>query len=249
MPRILRFVLSLAGLVVVWALVVALVHPQKLPSPWEVFAFIGGDLVHGDMLYNIAMTLWRSVAAFFIALVFGCWLGLWLGRSRREDAALMPWVLFFQNSPLIVVAALFFIWFGLNEAAAVAAAAVGKFPNNTIILRDGVRTFDPALDEIATIYRFSFLSRLRHVVWPQAVPFVVVAARSGIGIVWKIVIVVELFGMSSGVGFKISSYFQFADTVAILGYSVAFTILMLAIELFILQPLDDYARRWRPAAP
>ena len=62
-------------------------------------------------------------------------------------------------------------------------------------------------------------------------------------------IVVELFGMSSGVGFKISSYFQFADTVAILGYSVAFTALMLAIELFILQPLDDYARRWRPAAP
>ena len=115
--------------------------------------------------------------------------------------------------------------------------------------RRRVRTFDPALDEIATIYRFSALSRFRHVIWPQAVPFVVVAARSGIGIVWKIVIVVELFGMSSGVGFKISSYFQFADTVAILGYSVAFTLLMLAIELFILQPLDDYARRWRPAAP
>ena len=55
--------------------------------------------------------------------------------------------------------------------------------------------------------------------------------------------------MSSGVGFKIFSYFQFADTTAILGYSVAFTILMLAIELFILQPLDDHARRWRPAAP
>lgn len=249
MPRILRFVLSLAGLALLWALVVVLFHPQKLPPPWQVFAFIGSDLVHGDMLFNIAMTLWRSVAAFFIALVFGGWLGLWLGRSRREDAALMPWVLFCQNSPLIVVAALFFIWFGLNEAAAVAAAAFGKFPNNTIILRDGVRTFDPALDEIATIYRFSALSRFRHVIWPQAVPFVVVAARSGIGIVWKIVIVVELFGMSSGVGFKISSYFQFADTVAILGYSVAFTLLMLAIELFILQPLDDYARRWRPAAP
>ena len=77
----------------------------------------------------------------------------------------------------------------------------------------------------------------------------VVAARSGIGVVWKIVIVIELFGMSSGVGFKIFSYFQFADTVAILGYSVAFTILMLAIELFILQPLDDHARRWRPVAP
>ena len=247
MPRIFRFVLSLAGLILVWALAVALVHPQKLPSPWQVFAFIGDDLVHGDMLYNIMMTLWRSIAAFFIAMVFGCWLGLWLGRSRREDGALMPWVLFLQNTPLIVIAALFFIWLGLNETAAIAAAAIGKFPNNTIIVREGVRGFDPALDEIAIIYRLSFLSRFRNVLWPQAVPFVVVAARSGIGVVWKIVIVVELFGMSSGVGFKISSYFQFADTVAILGYSVAFTFLMLAVELFILQPLDDYARRWRSA--
>ena len=237
MPRILRFVLSLIGLVVVWAIVVALFHPERLPTPWQVFGFIGQELVHGDMLYNLAMTLWRSLAAFVIAMVFGCWLGLTLGRSRREDGAMMPWVLFAQNTPLIVVAALFFIWFRSAEWTAIAAAVVGKFPNNTIILRDGVRTFDPALDEIATIYRVSWLSRFRNVLWPQAVPFVVVAARSGIGVVWKIVIVIELFGMSSGVGFKIFSY------------SVAFTILMLAIELFILQPLDDHARRWRPAAP
>ena len=160
----------------------------------------------------------------------------------------MPWVLFLQNTPLIVVAALFFIWFRSTEWTAIAAAVVGKFPNNTIIVRDGVRTFDPSLDEIATIYRFSFLARFRHVLWPQAVPFVIVAARSGIGVVWKIVIVIELFGMSSGVGFQIYSHFQLFETVPILGYSVAFTILMLAIELFILQPLDFYARRWRPAA-
>ena len=36
MLRILRFVLSLAGLVLVWALVVVLLHPQKLPSPSQV---------------------------------------------------------------------------------------------------------------------------------------------------------------------------------------------------------------------
>lgn len=234
---------------VVWAVVVAVLHPQKLPGPVPVFAFIGHDLIHGDMLYNIGMTLWRSVAAFFIAMVFGCWLGLWLGRSRRADRVLMPWVLFFQNTPLIVIGALFFIWFRSTEWTAIAAAVIGKFPNNTIIVRDGVRTFDPALDEIASIYRFSFMSRLRDVLWPQAVPFVVVAARSGIGVVWKIVIVIELFGLSSGVGFEIYTHFQLVETVPILGYSVAFTILMLLLELVILQPLDDYARRWRPAAP
>lgn len=248
MRRVARFILSLAGLCLLWAAAVAVLHPPKLPGPVPVFAFIADDLVHGDMLFNIAMTLWRSAAAFAIAMVFGCWLGLWLGRSRAADQALMPWVLFFQNTPLIVVGALFFIWFRSTEGTAIAAAALGKFPNNTIILRDGVRTFDPSLDEIAAIYRFSFFSRFRDVLWPQAVPFVVVAARSGIGVVWKIVIVIELFGLSSGVGFQIFTHFQLVETVPILGYSLAFTILMLAIELLVLQPLDDYARRWRPLA-
>lgn len=246
--RIARFALSLLVLGVVWELVVALIHPQKLPGPVPVFAYIVDDIVHGDMLFNIGMTLWRSVAAFFIAMVFGCGLGLWLGRSRGADRAFMPWVLFFQNTPLIVIGALFFIWFRSTEWTAIFAAVVGKFPNNTIIVRDGVRTFDPALDEVATLYRLSALARFRDILWPQVVPFVVVAARSGIGVVWKIVIVIELFGLSSGVGFQIYTHFQLVETTPILGYSIAFSLLMLSIELFVLQPLDDYARRWRPLA-
>ena len=79
-------------------------------------------------------------------------------------------------------------------------------------------------------------------------PFVIAAARSGIGIVWKIVLVVELFGLSSGVGFEISKYFGLFEVKEIIGYSVAFSLVMLAVEVLVLQPLDDHARRWRSAA-
>ena len=115
-------------------------------------------------------------------------------------------------------------------------------------LRDGVRAFDPGLDDISAIYRFPLAKRFRHVLLPQAMPFMMAASRSGIGIVWKIVLVVEFFGRSNGVGFEIAKYFSLFAVKEIIGYAVAFSLVMLAVEVLILQPLDDHARRWRLAA-
>ena len=246
--NILRFALSVAALVAVWAVVAALARSEYLPTPASVAAFIADDVIHGDMLFNIGMTLWRATAAFVLAMVIGCGLGLLFGRVASADRAFMPWVLVLMNTPVLVIGVLCFIWFRTTEASAILAVVLAKFPNNTIIIRDGVRAFDPGLDDVAHIYRFGAWARLRHLYLPQAMPFVIAAARSGLGIVWKIVVVIELFGLSSGVGFEISKYFGLFEVKQIIGYSVAFSLVMLAVETLVLQPLDTYARRWRTTA-
>ncbi len=246
--RAARFALSLLGFVLVWSVVSALAQSSNLPTPWAVGAFIIDESVHGPMLFDMAMTLWRAAAAFAIAMVIGCGLGILFGRSDKADQAFMPWVLVLLNTPVLVIAALCLIWFHTSELSAILAVVLSKFPNNTVILRDGVRSFDPGLDDMARIYRFSFAARMRHLILPQAMPFIVAAARSGIAIVWKIVLVVEAFGGSSGVGFEIYKYFGLFAVKEVIGYSVAFSLVMLAVEFLILQPLDAYARRWRLAA-
>lgn len=245
--RAARFVLSLAGFVILWGIVAAILDSSNLPTPWSVLLFIVEDVLHGDMLYQIGMTLWRATVSFAIAMLIGCALGFVFGRSRWADQTFMPWVLVLMNTPVLVVAVLCYIWFRTTEASAILAVVLSKFPNNTVIIRDGVRAFDPGLDDIGIIYRFSWLKRFSHILLPQAMPFVIAAARSGIGIVWKIVLVVELFGLSSGVGFEISKYFGLFEVKEIIGYSAAFSVVMLAVEFLVLQPLDDYARRWRSA--
>lgn len=246
--RALQFVLSLGAFFVLWALVAVPLHSNELPTPWAVADFILEDTLHGTMAYNIAITFLRATVSFLVAMVVGCGLGFVFGRSERADAAFMPWVLLIMNTPVLVIAALSFIWLGFHEATAVVAVVLAKFPNNTIIVRDGVRSFDPGLDDIGRIYRFSFVKRFLHILLPQSMPFVIAAARSGIGIVWKIVLVVELFGIGSGVGMQIQTHFSFGEVKGILGYSIAFSLVMLAVEFLILQPLDNYARRWRTQA-
>ena len=72
-----------------------------------------------------------------------------------------------------------------------------------------------------------------------------VAARSGLALIWKIVLVVELLGRSDGVGFQLQLFFQLFDVPAILAYTLAFVAVVQVIELTILQPLERRVTRWR----
>jgi NitT/TauT family transport system permease protein len=80
---------------------------------------------------------------------------------------------------------------------------------------------------------------------PQLTPYFVAAARSGLALIWKIVLVVELLGRSNGVGFQIQIYFQLFDVTLILAYTLAFIVVVQVIEWAALQPLERWATRWR----
>jgi NitT/TauT family transport system permease protein len=98
---------------------------------------------------------------------------------------------------------------------------------------------------MAKCYRFSKAKTLRHVIWPQLHPFVMAATRSGLALIWKIVLVVEMLGRSDGMGYQLHLFFQLFDVASILAYTIAFVTLIQAIELLILKPLDSKAQRWR----
>jgi NitT/TauT family transport system permease protein len=241
-------VVSLAGLYLLWTLAAALWPSRAFPQPHEVWAVLVKDTVNGELPYNLAITLARVAAAFVVAMTIGSVVGILLGISRRADEFFNPWVILFLNIPALVIIVLAYIWFGLNEIAAIGAVAVNKIPNVVVTMREGARALDPRYGEMATVYRFSPLDRLRHILLPQLQPYFAASARSGIALIWKIVLVVELLGRSNGVGFQIHLYFQLFDVAAILAYTLAFVTVMLLIELLLVQPFERHATRWRRRA-
>ena len=160
-----------------------------------------------------------------------------MGRSRLADRLGDPWLLVLLNLPALVVIVLAYIWAGLTETAAIAAVAVNKLPNAIVTVREGARALDPTLDEMARCSPCR-AGALRHVVLPQLAPYLAAAARSGLSLVWKIVLVVELLGRPNGVGFEIGIAFQLFDVTRILAYALSFTAVVLAIETFLVQPLE-----------
>ena len=237
--------LSLLILVLLWQLAASLAESRVLPPPLAVLAVLGEGLASGELLHHLAVTLARVAASFLLAMAFGVAIGIALGRSRLLDRIFDGWLILFLNLPALVTIILCYVWFGLVEAAAITAVAINKIPNVVVTVREGARALDPSYLEMARSFRLSRGRVLRYVVLPQLVPFVVAAARSGLALIWKIVLVVELLGRSNGVGFQLSVFFQLFDVAAILAYTLAFVAVVQAIELAGLQPLERRVNRWR----
>ena len=238
-------VYSLAILIAAWAVTAALVQSRLLPGPLSVAATILADIRSGELPFHMACTLGRVIGSFAIAMLLGIAAGYAMGRSKTADRYADSWLIVLINMPALVTIIFAYVWIGLNETAAILAVAVNKLPNVIVVMREGTRALDPEIDDMAKVFQFTAFKRIRHIVLPQLAPYLAAGSRSGLSIVWKIVLVVELIGRPNGVGFVLGSAFSLFDMATILSYAICFIVLMLVIESLLVQPLERRANRWR----
>ena len=232
-------------LLALWQGLAALLASPALPPPAAVFGVLLDEIRSGQLPYHLSMTLARLAASFALAMTLGTAMGIFLGRHDKLDRFFDPWLVVFLNVPALVTVILCYVWFGLSEVAAVAAVVVNKLPNVVVTLREGARALDRDLLEMAQAYRFGRWKTLRHVIWPQLLPFFIAAARTGIALIWKIILVVELLGRGNGMGYQLHLFFQMFNVAAILAYTIAFVAVVQLIEALVLKPMDRHAQRWR----
>jgi len=239
---------SFAVLLAAWWGAALLAGPQKLPAPPAVIAAMVSEAGSGALFLNLGATLGRVALAFTLAMTLGAAIGYLMGRVRTANRFGDPWLILLLNLPALVVIVLAYIWAGLTEVAAIAAIAINKLPTAVVTVREGTRALDASLDEMAAVFAIPRWRAFRHVVLPQLAPYIAAAARSGLSLVWKIVLVAELLGRPNGVGFEIGVAFQLFDIPRLLAYSLSFVAVVLAIETLLLQPFEARVSRWRPRA-
>lgn len=240
-------VLSLVAFLAVWELIAVILNDPLVPGPDVVLTTLWQYALEGDLFYHLGVTLGRVTASFVIAMVIGTAIGIVMGRYRRLDAGLDGLLVLGLNIPALVTIILCYIWFGLTEVAAVTAVALNKIPTVVVTVREGARAVDRKLLQVADAFDLSPALKLKKVYLPQLYPYLMAAARSGLALIWKIVLVVELLGRSNGVGFQLGTFFQFFDITSILAYTFAFAAVVLLIETVLMRPLDQRLTRWRAA--
>ena len=237
--------ISLIALFIIWHFFSAYLKTETLPSPYAVFITLQDELLNGSLLYHLGMTLYRVLVSFTVAMIIGVFFGILMGNNKKVNNIFDSWNIIFLNIPALVLIILSYVWFGLTELAAIIAVSLNKIPNVVVTVREGAKTVDKQLLEVASVYKVSRIKRFFTFYLPQLYPYLIASARGGISLIWKIVLVVELLGRSNGVGFKLHEFFHFFDIAAILAYTFAFVLIMIAIENFIFLPLDNRANKWR----
>lgn len=237
--------LSLLAFLALWQGLAVYLNSSVLPAPETVAHVFWRETLSGQLPYHLGVTLLRLVSSFAVAMLLGCAIGIVLGRHKKLDAFFDNWLVIFLNIPALVTIILCYVWFGLIESAAILAVVINKLPNVVVTIREGTRALNQDLLEMARCYHFSRRKTLAHVIWPQLHPFVMSATRSGLALIWKIILVVELLGRSDGMGYQLHLFFQLFDVAGILAYTIAFVAVIQLIELMVLKPLDRKSQRWR----
>lgn len=232
-------------MLVVWQGLALVFMSRLFPGPIAVGAELWRLASAGSLVADLAKTLVRASLGFVLAMAIGTVLGIVLGRMRWADRLFSAWLVVGLNLPAIVVAIVVYIWLGLTELALILAVVINKVPLVIATVREGVRSFSRDYDELALALRMPLGRRLRLIALPQLLPFLLAAARTGLSLIWKIVLVFEVLGSDGGIGYRISVMFQFFDITGILAYTAAFVGVVLAFEYGVLRVLERRLLRWR----
>lgn len=236
---------SLFGFIILWQAAAMLIASEVLPTPIDVIVSIWAHTRSGELLMHLGITLRRVAISFTIAMIIGIAFGMLMGSRKQWDKSLDSLLILGLNIPALVTIILCYIWLGLNETAAVLAVAINKIPMVIVSIREGARAINSGYLQLGQVYRLSRQDIFFKIYLPQLYPYLFGAARNGLALIWKIVLVVELLGRSDGVGFQLGIFFQFFDITSILAYTFAFALVIFAIETFIMRPMESRLNRWR----
>ncbi|WDZ83378.1 ABC transporter permease [Micromonospora cathayae] len=244
LPALLLVGLLTAG----WQLMAETSGSALIPGLGEIADNLAEITVSGALWENVQVTLVRVGLGFAVAFVVSVAAGIAMGRSAWLRRFLEPAVLIGLATPGLVKALLCVIWFGVSLLNPILTVALAAAPALTINVAQGVRAVDPALGEMAHIYRFDALTRLRYVWIPAIVPDLFTGARLGIAMAWKVIVLVEIFGLADGVGYQLNLEFSQHNVAGVLAWTIAFALVMAIIEYGLLQTAERRAVRWRRVA-
>src|SRR6266566_1407973 len=142
-------------MLIAWSIGSQIAGPRMLPDPQSVALLVMSEAQSGALAFNLGTTLLRVVVAFTLAMALGSVMGLLMGRFRAADSIGDPWLVVLLNLPA-------YVWAGLTETAAIAAVALNKLPIATVTVREGARSLDRGLDEMAQVFRMSAWAQIRH---------------------------------------------------------------------------------------
>ncbi|EKT63514.1 aliphatic sulfonate ABC transporter permease SsuC [Providencia burhodogranariea] len=213
-------------LLIIWQLSVSSgwLSNRILPEPLQVISAGWGLIKSGELWTNMAISTLRASVGFIIGGSIGLILGLITGLSRLGETLLDSSIQMIRNVPHLALIPLVILWFGIDERAKVFLVALGTFFPIYLNTLHGIKHLDRGLIEMARSYGLQGYSLFHHVIFPGALPSILVGVRFSLGLMWLTLIVAETISANAGIGYLAMNAREFLRTDI-----VVFTIIVYAL--------------------
>jgi len=222
--------LSLILLVGAWAAASLFVGERLLPPPTEVFPVAWNMVASGDFAEPLFASLYRLFFGFILALLLGTAFGIASAQLLRLGIAAAAMFTIIMTTPSLVIIFVAMIMLGQVDSTVILVAGLIVFPFVAVPMRDAMKDIDQEILDMADSFKVSTLRKVVDVYIPYLVPPLLAASRIGFSLSWKMVVLSEVFGFTSGIGWKISlAYWQY-DLKGLIAWLVLFVVIILFIE-------------------
>jgi NitT/TauT family transport system permease protein len=231
--------------VVIWWLASRSVPHYVLPGPARVWDALRLIAANGDLWNNLAITFWRVAVGFVVAALTGLPLGICLGANRRAGEFFEP-VLPVLNTVSSAIWAIFaIIWFGISNATTIFVVFMTAMPLIITNVWQGTRSVNADFIELAQVLRMPHWKVMTKVYLPTILPYFFSGARLAFGFGWRVSLVAETIGSSSGVGYRLRQAADLIRTDQVFAWTLTLVIMMATIEMAMMKPVENYLFRWK----
>ncbi|MFG1731719.1 ABC transporter permease [Paenibacillus sp. 843] len=204
-------------IIIVWQIAGALdwLNPILLPTPlsiWHEFVQLTST---GELIRHLGISSWRALLGFLLGGSLGLAAGIWVGFSYKAERLVDPSLQMLRTLPHLAIAPLFILWFGFGETSKILLIAKGSFFPLYVNTFLGIRSVDNRLFDVARVLQFRRWDQIRRLIVPAALPHIFLGIRLSIGVAWLGLVVAELMGASSGIGYIINDARSFSWTTVV----------------------------------
>jgi NitT/TauT family transport system permease protein len=237
-----------AAVIGVWWLSSLSVPHYILPGPKRVWDAVQLITANGELWNNLAITLWRVAVGFAVAALVGLPLGIVLGANRRAGEFFEPVIPVLNTVSSAIWAIFAIIWFGISNATTIFVVFMTAMPLIITNVWQGTRSVNADFIELAQVLRMPQWKVMTKIYLPTILPYFFSGARLAFGFGWRVSLVAETIGSSSGVGYRLRQAADLIRTDQVFAWTLTLVIMMAAIEMGLMKPLENYLFRWRKGA-
>ncbi|WP_281165757.1 ABC transporter permease subunit [Liquorilactobacillus sicerae] len=201
------------AIILFWQLVVSTgwVSSSLLPSPLSVIQDGVSLTKSGELPKNMSVSLYRAVFGFVIGGGIGFVLGFTNGISKISRLLFDSTIQMLRNIPHLALIPLVILVMGIGESAKIFLVAIGCMFPIYINTYHGITSVDYRLIEMGKAYGLKKAALIRRIIFPAALPTILMGVRYALGVMWTTLIVAETISASSGIGYMSTNAEQFMN--------------------------------------